>query len=299
MGTPSDGTSRLPDFIAVGPPRTGTTWLYRVLTGHVGLPFGIKETQYFVWNYDLGLEWYLSYLRNAPDNLPLGEIAPTYFDHPEARERIAALIARCRIIISLRDPVERIYSQYKTWCTAGLLEDEPFDYKKHRSQLGASTSYAFNVKAWREAFGKDNVLVVLHDDLRTDPQAYLDSVCSFIGIAPIDLRNSRWANDPVNPTLRRPGSRRLARAVQNLRDYLVRRGHARLGGLLIDGTPLWNLLHAGGKEYPRLSPETEAELRNLLRPEIEELEPLLGRDLSAWKLPLTERNELRRAGAGK
>ena len=62
---------------------------------------------------------------------------------------------------------------------------------------------------------------------------------------------------------------------------------------------LWNLLHAGGKEYPRLSPETEAELRNLLRPEIEELEPLLGRDLSAWKLPLTERNELRRAGAGK
>jgi hypothetical protein len=124
-------------------------------------------------------------------------------------------------------------------------------------------------------------------------------VCSFIGIAPIDLRNSRWANDPVNPTLRRSGSRRLARAVQNLRDYLVRRGHARLGGLLIDGTPLWNLLHAGGKEYPRLSPETEAELRNLLRPEIEELEPLLGRDLSAWKLPLTERNELRRAGAGK
>jgi Sulfotransferase domain len=299
MGTPSDRASRLPDFIAVGPPRTGTTWLYRVLTGHVGLPFGIKETQFFVWNYDLGLEWYLSYLRNAPDNLPLGEIAPTYFDHPEARQRIAALIARCRIIISLRDPVDRIYSQYKTWCSAGLLDDEPFDYQKQRSQLGASTSYAINLKAWREAFGKDNVLVVLYDDLRANPQAYLDSVCSFIGIAPIDLRNSRWADDPVNPALRRSGSMRLARAVQNLRDYLVRRGYARLGGLLIDGTPLWNLLHAGGKEYPRLSPETEAELRNLLRPEVEELELLLGRDLSAWKLPQAGRSELRRAGAGK
>jgi hypothetical protein len=92
---------------------------------------------------------------------------------------------------------------------------------------------------------------------------------------------------------------RLARAVQNFRDYLVRRGHARLGGLLIDGTLLWNLLHAGGKEYPRLSLEIEAELRNLLRPEVEELELLLGRDLSAWKLPPTQSNELRRASAGK
>lgn len=299
MVTPNNGAARLPDFIAVGPPRTGTTWLYRVLSGHVGLPFGIKETQFFVWNYDLGLEWYLSYLRNAPKGLPLGEIAPTYFDHPEARDRIAALVPRCRIIISLRDPVERIYSQYKTWCSAGLLNDEPFNYKKHHSQLGASTSYAFNVKAWRDAFGKDNVLVMLYDDMRADSQNYLDAVCSFIGIAPIDLRNSRWANDPVNPTLRKPGSMRLARSVQSFRDYLVRRGYARLGGLLIDGTPLWNLLHAGGEKYPPLSREIEAELRDLLRQEIEELELLLNRELSAWKSLSVERQELRRTGVGK
>ncbi len=60
---------RLPDFIAVGPPRTATTWLDQVMRGHVGLPAGVKETQFFIFRYSQGIEWYAAHFRDCPANL--------------------------------------------------------------------------------------------------------------------------------------------------------------------------------------------------------------------------------------
>ncbi len=280
---------RLPDFLAVGPPRTGTTWLHGVLTGHVGLPSGIKETQFFAWNYELGLEWYLSYFREASPHLPLGEIAPTYFDHPQARTRIAEIIPECRIICSLRDPIERVYSQYKAWRRAGLVEG-PFDYEAQRTRLAASASYASNLRAWLSMFDASNVLVTLYDDLRADPQAYINSICGFIGIPRIDLSGSPRAADPVNRSEEEPRSMMLARQIRKVRDLLIRR-RWRLARLLEAGSPLWNLFFTGGKPYPPLDSAVDRRLRELLLPEIEDLESVLGRDLSAWKLPSSKGGE--------
>ena len=285
MAGSSNGISRLPDFIAVGPPRTGTTWLHRVLRGHVNLP-SVKETHFFAYNYHLGLNWYRSYFRDCFADLPTGEIAPTYFDHIEAPERIASVVPRCRIICSLRDPVERVYSHYKVWLRGGLVEG-PFDYAAQACQLGATASYASNLRAWQRTFGAGNVLVVLYDDLRANPQLFLDSVCGFIGIARVDLSESPGADSPVNRSARMPRNPMLARQIRRLRAALIRRRHWRLGRLLEAGSPLWEFFFTGGNPFPPLDPTVEANLRELLRPEIEELELLLDRDLSAWKLPAT------------
>jgi len=275
--------TRLPDFIAVGPPRTGTTWLHRVLQGHVGLPRGIKETHFFRWNYGQGVDWYRSFFRGCPAGLPIGEITPTYFDSEEARQRIAALIPRCRIICSLRDPVVRVYSQYKAWHRIGHITDE-FDYDRQRGQLAASRSYAFNVRAWRTAFGAENVLVVLYDDLLADPQAYLDSVCDFIGIARFAVADSAVGAGPVNLSERRPRSPAMARWAQALRVRLIKSEKIWLASLIEADMPIWRFFFAGGTAYAPLDADQEARLRQQLRPEIEELESLLGRDLSAWKV---------------
>ena len=74
---------RLPDFIAVGPPRTGTTWLDRVLRGHVGLPAGVKETQFFIWRYSLGIEWYAAHFRDCLDP-PKERVPPGGLDRRRA-----------------------------------------------------------------------------------------------------------------------------------------------------------------------------------------------------------------------
>jgi Sulfotransferase domain len=276
----------LPDFIAVGPPRTGTTWLHRVLRGHVGLP-SIKETQFFAYNYGLGVHWYRSYFRDCRQGFPAGEIAPTYFDHPEARARIAAVIPNCRIICSLRDPVERAYSHYKAWRRAGLL-DGSFEDVVKLSWPRVSANYVLNLRAWNNMFGTENVLVMLYDDLCADPQAYLDRVCGFVGIAHVDLSAAPGGAEPVNLSEQAPRSMVLARSMLKLRDALIRRRFRRLARLVEAGTPLWKLFFAGGRPYPPLDPAVDIHLRHLLKPEIEDLESLLGRELSAWKTPLLE-----------
>jgi hypothetical protein len=260
------------------------------MRGTVALP-SVKETQFFAYNYHLGLGWYRSCFNHCPQELPVGEIAPTYFDHPEARLRVAQAIPDCRIIVSLRDPVERAYSQYKVWLRAGLLKG-PFDFLKQRMRLAAHASYGSNLQGWRTLFGEANLLVVLYDDLREDPQRYLDSVCTFIDSARIVLKRTPGASSRVNQSDTMPRSARLAVGFRKLRDELIRRRFHRMARRFEDGTRLWKLVCAGRRPFPPLDPETEARLRVLLKPEIEELELLLDRDLSAWKQPRSFRQTL-------
>ena len=274
---------RLPDFIAVGPQRTGTTWLYQVLAGRVGLPSS-KETDFFLKNFERGSDWYLAFFGGCPGAAPMGEIDPNYFGAPAARERIAAMLPQCKIVVSLRDPTERAWSSYRTmrrdaWTRASFEETV-----MRSAIIRESSRYAFHLANWQHDFGLDQVLVCLYDDLETDPQAYLDRICEFIGAAQVSLGGIATATERVNTVVEAPRSRRLAQSARDVRDWLAmhrwnRTSHAleRLG--------LWRFAFAGGEEFGAIDPAVEARLREYFLPEVEELEALLGRDLEAWKRP--------------
>ena len=274
---------RLPEFFAVGPPRTATTWLHFVLRGRVGLPTVIKETQFFAWNYDLGIDWYKNFFRGCPSNLPIGEIAPIYFDYGPARERIRRYCPAAKIIVTLRDPVERIYSQYRLWNCLGLI-DGPFDYATQREVLSASASYALNIQAWVTLFGWDRVLVLFHEDLERDPQSVVGSVCAFIEIPTVDVTHSGLSGQRVLTITRSPRSLRLAKRALKLKAYLIRQQKwLRIASLLEDYNPVVNFCFGRGPNFPALDEATKSKLRAILRPEIEDLEQLVCRDLSHWK----------------
>jgi hypothetical protein len=277
---------RLPDFIAIGPPRTATTWLERILEGHVGLPARIKETDFFGERYSLGIEWYAAHFRRCDSAGKIGEICPVYFDSPTARERIARHIPQCRIICTLRDPVERLYSHYRLLRREGWIRDMTLEqalakdstWSGHGNLIG-SNRYATHLREWQGAFGKDRLLVILHDDLVTDAQEYLNRICAFIGIEPfaIDLARGR---ERINRVERAPRNWRLARRARKLRERLIRR---RMYRLLDACAPLWDFCSGRGVLFGPLDPELEAQLRGRFRPEVEDLEVLLRRDLSSWK----------------
>jgi hypothetical protein len=272
---------RLPDFLGVGPPRTATSWLDAVLRGHVGLPREVKEVDFFIENYARGIEWYKSYFRDCDPNLPLGEICPSYYSSI-GRERIALHIPRCRIICTFRDPVERRYSFYKLALrNAWTVDDFETWVAKHPVYNDSG------LKPWFETFGRDRVLVLIHDDLEADAQSYLDRVCDFIGIAHIAIAGSPIAQRRINTFATSPRNRRLARRARKLRDWLKSR--EAYGTIhLLGRTGFWRYCFAGGEEFGALSPAVEARLRDRVRPEVEALENLIGRDLSAWKNPREE-----------
>jgi hypothetical protein len=271
-----ESAGRLPDFLCVGPPRAATTWLDAVLRGHVGLPRAIKEVDFFIENYARGIDWYKKYFADCDPDLPCGEICASYFP-AVARERIVKHLPRCRIICTFRDPVARRYSFYKLAVRNAWTSDD-FESWVRNDEVGDGA----DLRGWFNDFGRENVLVLIHDDLEADPQAFLDSVCRFIGIAPYSLAETEVGARRINTFSAPPRNPRLARRGRKLRDWLKRREAYRTINLL-GRAGLWRYCFDGGERFPPLAPEVEARLRARYRPEVEALEELIGRDLSAWK----------------
>ena len=272
---------RLPGFIGVGPGRTGTTWLYEVLKGRVDMPAGIKETDFFTTNYDKGIQWYAHHFRDADGARPIGEVNP-YFGFPEAAERIALHIPRCKIICTFRNPVERIYSEYKLWRHYTLTKFPLDEFLVKVPQVIEVTRYAKHLPDWRARFGQDRVLVLLNDDLRADPQAYLDRVCDFIGIERYPVPASAAQGELVNSINDLPRLPRVARKARHFM-YWLEEKQAYGTSNFLDRAGAWRFVFGGGPQFPPLDAAIEARLRELMRPEIDGLERMLGRDLSAWK----------------
>jgi hypothetical protein len=272
--------SRLPDFIGVGPPRTGTTWLDRLLRDRACLPAGVKETQFFIWRYDLGIEWYAEHFRGCAPGMRAGEFSPLYFPSAPARERIYQHIPRCRILCTLRDPVERFYSHYRLWRKIGSVK-APFAQiaAKHEGLL-SFTRYAEHVRGWQQRFGAENVMVAIYEDSRRDRQAYIDRIFDFIGVPRVDLATISWESEPVQPAETIPRSRRLAFRAIRTQAFLERRKLYRVVDACM---PLFELCMSGGGKFPPLEPELEAELRRRFLPEVEAVETLIGREVPAWR----------------
>lgn len=272
---------RLPDVIGIGPAHAGTTWLHWVLKGHVGLPEPKKETHFFDRHYANGIEWYAERFAHCAD-LPVVAELCTYFPSHEACERIARDLPNARIICQLRDPTERAYSTYKFALYNELTRDDFERALETTPYLTAGNLYASNLARWYSAFGEERVLVLLFEDLRDRPQAYVDRVCEFIGVSKIDLATVNLPARAINAHSLKPRTPSIARKGRRLMNWLRDRRHEHAIELL-DHLGLWKLCFAG--KFPPMNPATEQELRERYLPEIEALEKMLGRDLTSWKPP--------------
>ncbi len=278
----------LPDVIVIGPPRTGSTWLYNALRDAVDMPFGVKETQFFNTFYDKGIDWYARHFRYATGDRTVTEICP-YFFHPLAPERIKTHIPNCRIVVTLRDPVDRIYSAYKVQSHYGRVPRGTFDeVLKAVPDLGSANRYTAHLETWFESFGRENVLVTTYDELRADPQTYVNRVCDFMRVERVVLSPRPDLHGDVNSFARAPRNRKLARKATKFMFWLKGHQAYRLVNLL-ERAGVWEFCHGRGEPFPRLTPEQDERLRERFMPEVEALEKLLMADLSAWKKPRSPR----------
>src|SRR5215813_3393291 len=187
----ADVARTLPSFFVIGPPRTGTTWLYRVLQGRASLPAPTKETRFFDVHFHRGLKWYRAHFATSAEDRAIGEIAPTYFVSGPARDRIASLLPHAKVVCVFRDPVERLLSLYKLKSAYGLIRGSFEQAIERDDEMLNSSRYATNLKFWRNALGTNQVLVMVYDDLRDRPQAFLDALMDFIGIPRFCLAESQ------------------------------------------------------------------------------------------------------------
>jgi hypothetical protein len=188
----SSQTLRLPEFLGVGPSRTGTTWLHEALIPVAGLPH-LKETHFFSTRYRRGVKWYAAQFRHCSEGVPIGEICP-YFGTPGASARVQQHIPRCKIICTFRDPVERAYSYYKLARSYGWTRSGFEETLEQLPNIMETNRYAQYLGQWRMRFGNEGVLVMLYDDLIADRQAFVDKICDFIGAQRLSLGADRFVS---------------------------------------------------------------------------------------------------------
>jgi Sulfotransferase domain len=284
--TAEDALAFLPSFFIVGPPRTGTSWLHEVLRARAVLPVATKETRFFDTHFHRGLEWYLAHYPRATDGWRMGEVAPTYFASVEARERIARLIPKARVVCVFRDPVERILSLYRVKRAYGLI---PWSFEEaivEDPEFMDTSRYSENYRAWQNALGTEQVLATVYDDLRDDPQSYLDKLVDFIGVPRIVLTPAQNRSVHASDHMTHPRNYTRTRTATRLADWLKAQRFDKLVAAIRD-SPLRQFLLSGGPPFTEPPADLAVRLYERFRPEVENLERILQRDLVAWKIGKT------------
>lgn len=183
---------KLPDFLIIGAMKAGTTTLYEDLLAVPGLwlpPH--KEPQDLI---DPGVETaqgragYGQKYAACPPGALAGDASTAYAKRPTHSDVAprAARVLGCdtRIIYLIRDPVQRIVSQYHhLW---GLeIEQRPLNRAVLEDpQYIAYSRYDWQLVPWRATFGSDNILVLRFEEYLADRQGTVARICAFLGVAP-------------------------------------------------------------------------------------------------------------------
>lgn len=189
-----------PDFICVGAMKAGTSSLAEWLAKHPyaappeflrGMP--IKETTYFSVSFDMNNKDRYAYLfRNVQSEQKSYEATADYFHTEGVPERIFNHNEKTKIIIMLRDPVERIWSHYFHGINYNNVESNNFmdainrphdtDYDNYHYAYLKIGRYAEHLKRWYGIFPPDQIAVLFSEDVWKDPGAWYMSLQFYIGL---------------------------------------------------------------------------------------------------------------------
>ncbi len=281
-----------PNFLVIGPHKSGTTSLHRYLQQHpqVFLP-DLKEPRFFSYNpgeppapsspYAWGetrhpiTSWaqYLELFERATEQRAVGEVSPCYLNNPYAPVRVREALPDVRLIASLRDPADRAWSDYLMAVRNGR-ETRPFmDIMDARSDWHATLAYVEPCRRWLAHFPRQRLAFIRAEQLQSEPAAELKRLFAFLEVdAGFTVDASVRLHQSGTPRSR-PLHRILSgRHVQALRPYVP--GSVR--GLL---RPLKN---ANLQSAPRLDSGTRARLVELLSDHIRRLEDLLDMEFPEW-----------------
>jgi len=271
-----------PNFIHIGPGKTGSTWLHEVLIKHPQIFMTeAKDLYFFDRYYDRGIDWYLGQFKAAgPQHKIVGEVCQHYLFSPEAPQRIAECLPQTRLMVTLREPAARAFSSYLYQSKHGAVTGSFREALETRPGILNSSRYASHLKRYLQYFDRSALHVGLFDDLSKDPQGFIDPLLTWLDVAPMAL-------DEELVKARLPASRArstlLARTVRDTADWARRRNAATLVGRIkrspLVHKALYKPLGGSNGSKPTLSSEDANFVRDHLDSEIAELEALLKMDL--------------------
>ena len=288
----------LPNFIVIGAAKAGTTSLHWYLAEHPDVFMTrVKDPSYFAYGVgpDGRLLWgdpelhgfpitslseYERLFEEAGGAVAIGEASTAYLECPQSAARIRELLPAVRILCSIRQPVDRAYSDYLMYLRRRSRRFDPARDLTPTSAWARADSrwmrigrYHEQLSRYFEAFPRDQIRVLLFDDLKRNPQGFMREVYEFLHVDPTFV-----------PDFATPHAAGGIPASVLLERLFLRGARSPLKPWVPTRAANWlrRLRARTMLKAPPLPPELKAELTGHFRDDIEKTSDLVGRSLRHW-----------------
>ena len=235
-----------PDFIIAGASKSGTSSIYHYLSRHPQVLVSHKKELDFYWqHFARGIDWYLAHfpsITDRPDFLT-GEATPNYLRFPQVAQRIKDTFPQTKIILLLRNPVDRAISWHYHKLNTGLTKlDLKTAIIKEIDRLATvseaeitntgfynpdnimSSLYIYKIRPWIETLGREQFLILKSEDFYLNPLENMVQVFQFLNLPNCPLNNypkvNAGAYDKVDSEIRKTLAEYFAPYNQQLESYL-------------------------------------------------------------------------------
>lgn len=297
----SETNHRIPDFIIIGAPKSGTTALWHFLNQHWGIYMSPnKEPRFFTrlkgdmettikgdgprlsGNYDKGLQWYGSLFEQAHAGQKTGEASSVYFCNEDSPQLIFDHNPCIKLILMLRHPVTRLYSHYWQEHKLGfnfpsfeqmVQENHPrLRYYKRVSH------YRTHLTRWFKFFSREQLRIVIQEEFESDPVTHFEKILEFLDSEQVDVNLDKRYNEQVTPK-----NRKLALMLRLMKLIKVQ---GFIPNSVLDPLNKIRKKLVRANATPFAYPQMSTDLFNLFLEEYEEdmqfVEAVLDRQVTSW-----------------
>lgn len=285
------------DFIGIGAPKCGTGWIYACLREHPQICMSEpKELHFFnklhgfrrgdeSWRYSLGMDWYKKHFLHCKPKQIKGEITPGYIYEKEALQLIRKHFPNIKIIISLRNPIDRTFSNYRHIISKdkhkNIFKSFEQALQKELEFLKGRSLYSRYIKNCFEIFPKENILVLIYEDLNKNPLTFIQKIYNFLRVNEKFIPKTLYKKRNIS-AMKMSKIKKLMRKTSRFLNSF-RAGRTILKILkTIRLREILEFFILKFKKPMKMKESTRKELHQFFKKDIAKLEKLLNRDLSFW-----------------
>jgi hypothetical protein len=284
----------LPNFMIIGVAKAGTTSLYHYLDQHPQVfmcPdkgtnfFGYEDARHWRWldesaapslqNFPVrSMQEYLVRFSGVKNEIAIGEVSPQYLRCPTAAQRIYDCIPNVKLVASLRNPAERAFSGFLMRTRRGEVVKAYDEELTPESSHVRESFYYRRLKRYFDLFPKEQIKVYIFDEFKKEPSKVIADLFAFVGVDHTFQPDMTTTHNPAAvPKIRILNRLFFDPNLIRITKSLVPAGMQEMAK---------KIQQKNLKPAPKLPPDLRARLIDIYREDIQQLEILLDRDLSAW-----------------
>lgn len=265
------------DFLIIGAAKCATTWLQQQLQADPSVYMPDPELHFFSREYERGYQWYEDQFDVHAGAKVIGEKSNSYLSEPNAAKRIHSVLPNVKLVVQLRNPIERAYSDYCMLYRRGSVGADIQNYLDPNVAAADRCIndgvYAPQIQSFIDLYGANSVLFLDFHDVAKNPENQMNLLRQHLNLD---------TNFPIKISDKKVKDKSLKRIPPNMRK--------RLGWVKPIVKPLrntaafqavWSRL-SKASEYPELTPKLRASLSEFYQPHIRQLEAMANQSKAHW-----------------